>query len=288
MPIKTILLPLRESDMSEHMLDSAMHIAAQHNAHLDVFYVHPKTSDMLPFANMGLSRSLRTTVLESAARASADQAARLKVLFEQACKKHGLPHRTRGQYDGTVGADWREASGVRSVEVANRGRLADLMLTPKPERSDPPPKTFEALLRDTARPLLMVPRGRAIDNAISSHVMIAWNGSSEAGSALSASRPLLRAAAKVTVLTSTKREHQLSNGNDVVEYLRCHGIDAQCDVIDMGTRHVGECIINHCKKQDVELLVSGGYSRTRVQEIFLGGVTRYLIREAHIPVFMVH
>ena len=287
MPIKTILLPLRESDMSEHMLDSAMHIAHQHDAHLDVFYVHPKASDMLPFANMGLSRNLRNTVLESAEHASRDQASRLQVLFENTCTKNALPRRARGEYNGSASADWSEASGVRSIEVANRGRLADLMLTPKPERSDPPPKTFEALLRDTARPLLMVPRGGAQD-AITGHVMIAWNGSSEAGSALAASRPMLRAAAKVSVLVSTKRAHQRPNGDDVLDYLRCHGIDAECDVVDMGTRHVGEGILRHCKERDVALLISGGYSRTRVQEIFLGGVTRYLIREAHLPVFMVH
>ena len=287
MPIRTILLPLRESDMSEYMLESAIYIAAQHHAHLDVLYVHPKASDMLPFATVGLSRSLRDTVLESATRASADQAARLKALFEQVCARNQVPNRDRSQYNASASADWSEASGVRSVEVATRGRLADLMLTPKPERSDPPPKTFEALLRDTGRPLLMVPRGHSTD-AIKGHVMIAWNGSSEAGSAVAASRPLLRAAARVTVLVSTKREHRRPHGNDVLDYLRCHGIKAQCKVIDMGNRHVGESILHECKKQDVELLVAGGYSRTRVQEMFLGGVTRYVIREAHLPVFMVH
>jgi nucleotide-binding universal stress UspA family protein len=134
---------------------------------------------------------------------------------------------------------------------------------------------------------LMVPRGAAID-AITGRVLIAWNGSSEAGSALAAARPLLRAASGVTVLVSSKRQHRRPNGNDVLDYLRCHGIDAQCDVIDMGARHVGEGILQHCKERDVELLVAGGYSRTRMQEMFLGGVTRYLIREAHLPVFMVH
>ena len=287
MPIRTVLLPLRESDMSEHMLDSAMYTATQHNAHLDVLYVHPKPTDMLPYATIGLSRSMRDTVLESASRASTDQSARLKLLFEQACERHGLPQRLRAQYDGKPSADWSEASGVRSIEVAKRGRLADLLLTPKPERADPPPKTFEALLRDTGRPLLMVPRGSAT-HAISGHVMIAWNASSEAGSALAASRPLLRAASRVTVLVSAKRQHQRPHGEDVVDYLRCHDIDAQCAVIDMGARHVGESILSECRLQEVELLVAGGYSRTRVQEMFLGGVTRHLIRKTHIPVFMVH
>lgn len=287
MPIKTVLLPLRESDMSEHMLESAMYIASQHNAHLDVLYVHPKPTDMLPFATLGLSRSMRDTVLQSASRTSVDQAARVKALFEQTCERQGLTQRPREQYDGHPSANWSESSGVRSIEVARQGRLADLLLTPKPERADPPPKTFEALLRDTGRPLLMVPRGSAT-RAISGHVMIAWNGSSEAGSALAASRPLLREASKVTVFVSTKREHERPHGQDVVEYLRCHNIEAQCQVVDLGMLHVGEGILAECKRQEVELLVAGGYSRTRVQEMFLGGVTRYLIREAHLPVFMVH
>jgi len=38
----------------------------------------------------------------------------------------------------------------------------------------------------------------------------------------------------------------------------------------------------------VNLLVVGGYSRSRLRELILGGVTAHLLSSAEIPVFMVH
>lgn len=287
MPIKTILLPLRESDMSEHMLESGMIAAQTYSAHLDVFYVHPKAEDMLPFATMGLTRSMREVVLESATQASREQATRLEALFEQVRERIGLAARTRHEFNGEPSADWSEANGVRSEEVSRRGRLADLILTPRPERSAPPPKTFEAILRDTGRPMLMLPRGTT-SRAVNGHVLIGWNGSTEAASAVAASRPVFRGASQVTVLVSTKRQHQRPHGEDVVDYLRCHGIAAQSRVVDMSGKDVGKFILEQCTEVAAELLVVGGYSRSRLQEMFLGGVTRSLIQEARLPVFMVH
>jgi len=287
MPVKTILLPLRESDMSEHMLESGMLAALQHDAQLDVFYVHPKASDIMPFATMGLTRGMRDMVEQSAKQASLDQAQRLQTLFHEVRERHGLPQRPRRDYAGEASADWSEAPGVRSEEVARRGRLADLILTPRPERADPPPKTFEAILRETGRPAIMVPRGTST-GAITGHVVIGWNGSTEAASALAASRALLRAASRVTVLVSTKRRNVRPHGDDVVDYLHCHGVAAESRVVDMREGHVGETILAQCADLEAGLLVVGAYSRTRVQEMFLGGVTRYLLSEARLPVLMVH
>lgn len=287
MPVRTILLPLRESDMSEHMLDSGMRLATQHGAHLDVLYVHPNAEDMMPFATLGLTPGMREMIRNSASGASREQAARLKAMFHAVRARHGVPERTRRDFNGEAAADWSEARGVRSEEVARRGRLADLLLIPRPERSDPPPKTFEAMLRDTARPVLMLPRGGPTA-AITGPVAVGWNGSTEAAAALACSRPLLRQASGVTVIVSTKRQHRRPNAEDVADYLRCHGIGAQSRVIDMGGAHVGEVLLAQCRELGAELLVVGAYSRSRMQEILLGGVTRHLIREARLPVLMVH
>jgi len=241
----------------------------------------------MPFATTGMTRSVREMVERSAHQASRDQAARLEALFQAARERNGIAERSRHECAGEVSADWSEATGVRSEEVARRGRLADLILAPRPERSDPPPKTFEAMLRETGRPVLMLPRGGATA-AITGSVLVGWNGSTECASALAASRPLLRNASLVTALVSSKRQHQRPHGEDVVDYLRCHGVKAQARVVDMRAGHVGEAILAQCEELDAKLLVVGGYSRTRMQELFLGGVTRHLIAEARLPVFMVH
>ena len=287
MPIKTVLLPLRMSDMSEHMLATGLHAAKAHAAHLDVLYVHPAEDALVPFATMGMTRAIRDQINQGAARESQVQAEKLRALFERTREHMGVPAAVRGERVGEATADWSEAQGVRSVEVARRGRLADLMLIPRPERANPPPKTFEAMLRDTGRPVMMIPRGRTTE-ATTGNVVIGWNGSVEAARAVAASRPILRSAAEVFVLVSTKRSAQRPHGDDVVSYLKCHGVNARSEVVDLSTGHVGESITTHCQRLDAELLVVGSYSHTRFQEMLLGGVTRYLIREATLPVLMVH
>jgi len=287
MPIKTLFLPLRESDMSEYMLESGLRAAAHFDAHLNVFYVHPKPDDMLPYSTLGLTHGMRDTIIDNARQSSEAQAARLKKLFTDLSAGLDIPVQQRAQPDCSKGANWIEEFGVRSDLVARYGHLNDLILVPRPEPGNHPPKTFERILRSTGRPVLMLPRGRA-SVEYSSHVVIGWNGSAEAAQALAASRPFLRMAKKITILISTRRQNLSPNGNDVVDYLKCHGIEAQLRVVDMSHAPVGEVIMDLCIGLEASLLVVGCYSHTRLQEMLLGGVTRHLINKATLPVLMVH
>jgi len=287
MSIKTLFLPLRESDMCEYMLESALRAAAHFGAHLNVFYVHPKPDDLLPYATLGLTRGMRDRITENARQSSEDQAARLKELFTDISTGLDISVRDRAQATGTAGAAWIEERGVRSELVARYARLNDLIMVPRPERSNPPPKTFERILRDTGRPVLMLPRGQ-VSVDFSHHVVVGWNGSSEAAKALTTARPFLHEAQKTSILVSTKRQHQRPGAQDVVDYLKCHGIEAQARIVDMGQAAVGEAILDQCIGSQASLLVVGGYSHTRLQEMLLGGVTRYLLGEATLPVLLVH
>ena len=51
---------------------------------------------------------------------------------------------------------------------------------------------------------------------------------------------------------------------------------------------VGEALLNASSDIGINLLVVGGYSRSRLRELILGGVTAHLLHSAAIPVFMVH
>ena len=70
MTIKTILLPIRESDTSDSLMESALSLAAHNQAHLDLLYVQRDTEQLLPFATMGLSSSMRQSISDSAAALS--------------------------------------------------------------------------------------------------------------------------------------------------------------------------------------------------------------------------
>ncbi|MEE9265322.1 MAG: universal stress protein [Gammaproteobacteria bacterium] len=286
MPIKTILLPLGEKDRDDALLDAALAVTKRFKAHLDVLHVEPNAESLLPYATIGLSEKMRASVRDAAVRQHSDATRALQQLVDKACVRNGVSMARRGEQPAKISADWLVETGSQTELVAQFGRLADLIIVPRPARVSPPPKTIDAALRETGRPVLMLPP-RAVD-CIGERIVIGWNGSKEAAQAVAAARPILREAGAVTVLTTDKRQKRRPNGGDLLTYLACHGIAASVSIMDTRTRSVPEALLANARELDADLLVTGGYSRHRLREVIMGGVTRYLLAESDIPIMMVH
>jgi nucleotide-binding universal stress UspA family protein len=286
MPIKTILLPLGEKDRDDALLDAALAVTKRFKAHLDVLHVEPNAESLLPYATIGLSEKMRASVRDAAARQHSDATRALQQLVDKACVRNGVSMARRGEQPAKISSDWLVETGSQTELVAQFGRLADLIIVPRPARVSPPPKTIDAALRETGRPVLMLPP-RAVD-CIGERIVIGWNGSKEAAQAVAAARPILREAGAVTVLTTDKRQKRRPNGGDLLTYLACHGIAASVSIMDTRTRSVPEALLANARELDADLLVTGGYSRHRLREVIMGGVTRYLLAESDIPIMMVH
>ena len=286
MPIKTILLPLGEKDRDDALLDAALAVTKRFKAHLDVLHVEPNAESLLPYATIGLSEKMRASVRDAAVRQHSEATRALQQLVDKACVRNGVSMARRGEQPAKISADWLVETGSQTELVAQFGRLADLIIVPRPARVSPPPKTIDAALRETGRPVLMLPP-RAVD-CIGERIVIGWNGSKEAAQAVAAARPILREAGAVTVLTTDKRQKRRPNGDDLLTYLACHGIAASVSIMDTRTRSVPEALLANARELDADLLVTGGYSRHRLREVIMGGVTRYLLAESDIPIMMVH
>jgi nucleotide-binding universal stress UspA family protein len=286
MPIKTILLPLGEKDRDDALLDTALAAAKRFNAHLDVLHVEPDAESLLPYATIGLSESMRASVRTAALQQYSEATKSLQQIVDAACVRNGVSMAKRGEFAGKVTAAWLVETGSQTELVAQFGRLADLIIVARPERVSPPPRTIEAALRETGRPVLMLPPGPF--DSIGDRIVIGWNGSKEAAQAVAAARPVLRDAGAVTILTTKKRQKRRPSGDDLLSYLSCHGIFATIRIMDTRSRSVPEALIADARELDADLLVMGGYSRHRLREVIMGGVTRHLLAESDIPVMMVH
>jgi nucleotide-binding universal stress UspA family protein len=286
MPIKTILLPVGEKDRDDALLDAALSTAKRFNAHLDVLHVEPDTESLLPYATIGLSEGMRESVRTAALQQHSEATKALQQAVDKACVRNGVSMARRGEHPAKTSADWLVESGSQTELVAQFGRLADLIIVPRPTHVSPPPRTIDAALRETGRPVLMLPPGSV--DSIGDRVAIGWNGSKEAAQAVAAARPMLREASTITVLTTEKRQKRRPNGDDLLAYLACHGISATLSVMDTRTRTVPEALLANAQELDADLLVLGGYSRHRLREVIMGGVTRHLLAESNIPIFMVH
>lgn len=286
MPIKTILLPVGEEDRDDALLDVALAVARRFEAHLDVLHVEPDEDSLLPYATIGLSASMRESVRTAAHQQRMEATKSLQQIVDKACVRNSISMARRGEYPGRVTADWLVETGKSTEIIAQLGRLSDLIIVPRPKRATPPPKSVDAALRETGRPVLILPPGPL--DSIGDRIAIGWNGSKEAAQAVAAARPALREAESVSVLTTEKRQSRRPNADDLLVYLACHEISASVHIMDTRSRDVPEALLENARDLDADLLVLGGYSRPRLREVVMGGVTGELLSTSDIPLLMVH
>jgi nucleotide-binding universal stress UspA family protein len=286
MPVKAILLPLSEADAPGPVLETALGLAQRFEAHLDILYVRRNPRNLLPYATLGLSKHMREAVLQAAEQSAATQALNARELFETFCTRSGIAVIEKRNGHTGVSATWHETTGQEDVVLAERGRLADLIVLPGPIPVSPPPAVAEAALKATGRPLLIAPP--KAQPVVASHVGIGWNGSAEAARAVGAAMAYLHSAERVTIFTCKRHENINPPPADLVDYLGWHDVDAEVKTVDAHDPNVGAALLSVAGEMGVDLLVVGGYSRSRLRELILGGVTAHLLASAEIPVFMLH
>lgn len=287
MTIKTILLPIRESSTADSLMETAVSMAIRNNAHLDLLYVQNDPEHLFPFASFGVTTTMRKSIIESAAASGKEQGEALHQRFIALCERYNMNVLPRGSEPGKPSADFLFRQGARDELIAIHGRLADLIIVPKPESASPPPRSIEAALRDTGRPVIMVPREKVLDTP-GKRLAIGWNSSKEAAQAISSVHDNLLRAEKVFVLCSESRMALPSNADDVCVYLRCHGISAETSVFSTEHTSVGEALLSKANEHQCDRLVVGGYSRSKLRDVIMGGVTGYLMENTDMPVLMVH
>lgn len=55
-----------------------------------------------------------------------------------------------------------------------------------------------------------------------------------------------------------------------------------------GAGSLGEALLEETGKAEADLMVMGAYGHSRLREMVLGGVTRSVLSDADIPVFLMH
>ncbi|MFT5658810.1 MAG: hypothetical protein ACI9KN_002091 [Gammaproteobacteria bacterium] len=287
MAFKTILLPIREGSAADSLMETAISMAVRNEGHLDLLYVQKEAEHMVPFNTLGLSQGMRKTIIESARKSVQEESKRLKKRFATICKKYNVPIQPRGTGNGKVSADFLERTGQRDELIGQYGRLSDLIIVPQPVKTTPPPSSFEAALRESGRPVLMVQRDKVLDIP-GKRLAIGWNSSKEAAQAIASMLGNLKRADKVYVLSSEDQMTQSVNAEDACIYLGCHGITAEPAVFNTKTMSAGEALLATADEMKCDRLIVGGYSRPKSRNIIMGSVTGHLLAHAKIPVIFVH
>ncbi len=280
----TILVPLSRPEGGETVLKAAFAIAGRFDGHVRVLHVRSNLAEALHTAGMELSGSMRRSALELGERHAAEAADAVRTLFDEYCAANGISVAQDPPGPGGVSASWREETGKEDLIVARRGRLSDLIVMAQPDKESPVLETLEAALLHTGRPVLILPPDPP--EKIGSTIALGWNGSEVAAKVAVAIRPLLARAERVVVLTVP--DGATASAEDMVEELAWHGISAEAHAFEAGERPAGTALLAEAKALGADVLVLGGYGKSRARGIIMGSVTGYMLAESDLPVLMLH
>lgn len=292
---KSLLMPLSTSGHVPERLLGALSIARYFSAHLEVLHAQITPSQFLPHEGVAMPDSLLQQLEQVAGKHSAEESSQLQQMFTQLCDQQGInllpsTNNTPNEHwapnkHRLPSAHWQEVNGLRSELVAERGKVADLIIIPQ-SKSGKPTSTFEAAIMRSGKPVILVPR--TLTEFKAQRVMIAWNGSTEVARAVSHALPILAQAKQVVVTTSASASYRQPDLNALQHYLQLQGIHSEQKVFDSSHRPTGEAILETASKLKCDLLVTGAFTHRRVHEQIFGGVTQYMMAHAELPVLMMH
>jgi nucleotide-binding universal stress UspA family protein len=274
MSIKNILVHFNGTEATGRAVCLAAALARRYDAHLTGVFVHA-----LPHAQAQYDMYLTAAALDILQHSAEETEAHIEAEF----------HNLVQTEEQAVRANFVCVPGMPNDVMSRLGRTYDLVVLGQPDKgssiyNDAYPD--DVAIR-SGRPVLIAPRGFERLEA-SGHAILAWDGQRAASRALSDAMDLLEDQQRVMVLHVGKEDEIRKPGEDVMEHLSRHGLDATLNVQQAGGISTSDIILNTCAQTDAGLLVMGAYEHSRFSEMILGGVTRDVVARSHIPVLMSH
>mgnify|MGYP001824193884 FL=1 len=281
MPIKTILVSLNAKDRADTVLRVACELAREHEAHLIGIYVVP---DVKPVAMF--EAYLATDFFEEQQKQFNRCGDKMQRLFKKETAKYSLTSEwVQGRAINKVLADDVIAlSGQADLIVINQTETWSTTLDPEPDFAD-------RLIMASGRPVLMVPNSGEI-KTIGKKVIVGWKPAREAVRALHDALPMLVKSEKVILVTIDTQDASYAEAtpstHQMVEMLRRHGVNAAEQALVISDIPAEEALLNEVAVHGADMIVVGAYGHSRLRELLLGGVTRFLLNHSTVPVLMSH
>jgi nucleotide-binding universal stress UspA family protein len=279
MTYKSLLTILTEAATVAPVLEAAAEFAARSDAHLDVLSLGLDRSQ-IGYSYIGGAAVLAEVAMERAeADAQALDAAARVVL-------------TRQDARWAAEAAVAQMGGMADL-VSLRARYCDLAILPRPYgpgRDGQGAAVVEASLFEGRAPALILPDGTGVP-APGGNVVVAWNQSREAMTAVRGALPFLKAAREVSIAVVDPQPwgpERSDPGGLLCQYLVRHGVNAEVSVLAKTLPDVADVLVRHLRDRDAGLLVMGAYSHSRLREAILGGATRHMLEKAEVPMLMAH
>lgn len=182
---------------------------------------------------------------------------------------------------------WAEA------DIASHALYADLVLVGAQAAANDElyRRIIDGALFESPTPILINPRSHPLASFPKS-MLLAWDSSDEASRAARQSMELLKECEIVHVTLVDPIATSYANGEepgaDVATFLSRHGVKVEVDCISSGGRPVDQALRQHAMDVAADMVVMGAYNHPRIQQRLFGGVTRSMLKDSGVPLFISH
>lgn len=280
MAYKSLLTVATRGDRCDLGITGAAAIATAHDAHLDILALGVDVTQ-IGYSYVGSGAVILQATLDRAEQEAKE--------IEKAARK------ALAEQDPTLRYALEAAVtqlGALTELVAQRARFADLVVLPRPYGQGSGTESeavVEAALFEGHAPVLILPDSGAGHAAAPRRVVIAWNQSAEAMTAVRKALPILKQAdlVSITVIDPPQTGVERSDpGGMLCQMLVRHGVKAEVTVLARTLPRISDVLARHVRDSNADLLVMGAYGHSRFREAILGGATRNMLEQAEIPVLM--
>jgi nucleotide-binding universal stress UspA family protein len=282
MAYRTLLTIATSAERCDLAITGAAAVTVAHDAHLDILALGvDRTQVGYSYVGSG------AVILQAALERSEVEAKEIETAARKALEAQSPTLRW------TLEAAVSQLGALTDL-VAQRARFADLVVLPRPYGQNQGPEAeavIEAALFEGHAPVLVLPDTGAGRAAAARRVVIAWNQSAEAMSAVRKAMPILKAADLVNIAVIDPPQHGAERsdpGGMLCQMLVRHGVRAEVSVLARTMPRISDVLARHVLDMNADLLVMGAYGHSRFREAILGGATRNMLEKAEVPVLMAH
>ena len=275
---KDILVHIPTERPMRAVIDGSISLAASLNAHVDAVAV-------------GYVGSTAAYVMEGGAAVAAVFEMERERAVERAEAALAVFRSEAGNADVSctchpLGAIPVDAAGM----LGEMARLHDLSIVLQP---DPDQATFDndvprEILFQAGGPVLFLPytfRGTFKAKRIG----ICWDGSRVAARALRDAATFLARAEQIVIIAINEADTAPgASAINLAKHLGRRGLSPRTISLSATRAEIQPTILSLAADENLDLLVMGGYGHSRLQERFLGGVTRAMLDAMTIPTLMSH
>jgi nucleotide-binding universal stress UspA family protein len=287
--IRTILVPITGRDTDAGVFASALAVARPLAAHLDFYHAR-----FTPCDAAMRSRHVEFCVgaeinvaLDRLRRQEERHSLRAAEQFLDFCQKNSVPVRSTPDATEAVSAELLQETDHAESRLMVRARHSDMVVIGRPAVNERTPYSLiELLLLGSGRPILIASEGPRAN--VTDTIVIGWKESSEAAHSLASAMPLLKLARRV-VLAHIGDDDDLHPDtlNQLCVSLLWHGVAAETRFLVKRPKPALQ-LLEFAADVGAGLLVVGGYGHKALREAIFGGITRALIEQAELPVFLMH